>query len=69
MDHPKVAKVMRFGYPDKDEVYGEDDLGNTVYVGERILVLEFMYFLEHALDDRLKQVFYELGATSVIAGK
>jgi len=69
LEHPDITRMNRYGYIDEDSEYGDDDLGNTVYVGEEILVLGHMFFLKHALDDRLLQVFYELGAHEKIAGK
>ena len=68
LEHPDITRINRYGYIEEDIEYGEDDLGNTVYVGETILGLDHMFFLKHALDDRLLQVFYELGADEKIAG-
>lgn len=51
MQHPTITRTLRTGYPysPRREEYGVDALGNEVYVGEEILVLDDEFYLVNEL--------------------
>ncbi|MEN2765801.1 hypothetical protein [Ornithinibacillus xuwenensis] len=70
MDHPAVALMERTGMPPyspRREEYGTDALGNEVFVGEEIMVLEDDFFLVEELTAQSKEILEMYGATYKIA--
>ena len=63
MDHPAVIEAMRTGYAEKEpEVIGNDALGNEVYVGDEVYVLDGEMFLEIELGSQATEILELLGA-------
>ncbi|MEN2466712.1 hypothetical protein [Ornithinibacillus sp. JPR2-1] len=70
MEHPAITHMERTGHPTyspKREEYGVDALGNEVFVGEEILVLEDDFYLVEELTAQSKEILEQLGATYKIA--
>ncbi|MEN2467999.1 hypothetical protein [Ornithinibacillus sp. JPR2-1] len=70
MEHPTITHMERTGHPPyspKREEYGVDALGNEVFVGEEILVLEDDFYLVEELTAQSKEILEQLGATYKIA--
>ena len=63
MDHPAAIEVMRTGYADKEpDVVGTDALGNEVYKGDEIYILDGEMFLEIELGSQATEILELLGA-------
>lgn len=69
MDHPMTMEIERTGYTRefRPNVYGTDALGNEVYVGEEILVLEDEFYLKENLISESIEILNKHGATSEVA--
>lgn len=69
MDHPMTIEIERTGYPKafRPKVYGIDALGNEVYIGEEILVLEDEFYLKENLISESIEILNKHGATSEVA--
>jgi len=44
-EQPAVTKIRETGYAEQPKIYGTDLLGNEVYVGEEIYVLDMDEFI------------------------
>lgn len=70
MEHPEISRTLRTGYPkynERAETYGVDALGNEVYTGDEILVLDDTYFLTDELVQQSEEILKLFGATYHIA--
>ncbi|MEF2293109.1 hypothetical protein [Virgibacillus dokdonensis] len=64
MEHPEITQIRQYGYPKMNvytNQYGIDALGNEVFSGEEILVIEETFFLVGELEDQAKEVLEVLG--------
>ncbi|WP_121639359.1 hypothetical protein [Virgibacillus sp. Bac330] len=64
MEHPEITQIRQYGYPKMNvytNQYGIDALGNEVFSGEEILVIEEAFFLVGELEDQAKEVLEVLG--------
>ena len=70
LQQPDVTRVRRTGFipfSGRREEYGTDALGNEVYTGDEILVLNDEFFLKEPLLQETIEVLEILGATYEIA--
>ncbi len=68
LEHPVVTAIRRHGYPEpKKEPVGMDDLGNTIYPGDELLVIDDCVFVKDELFYETVQVLEILGAEEKIA--
>lgn len=70
MNHPIVDQMERTGYPaysPSREQYKVDPLGNEVYSGDDILVLNDEFFLVETMSAEAIEVLELLGASYEIA--
>ena len=70
IEHPDITHIRRTGYSKYNErtgLYGVDALGNEVYKGDEILVLDDTYFLTDELLGQTEEVLKLFGATYHIA--
>lgn len=69
MDHPIVLEIQRTGYPYgyENDFMGEDSLGNEIYKGDVVYVLNDEYFLADRLVEETKEVLEMLGAVTKCA--
>ena len=66
MEHPVIERTERTGYATyspKRNQYGNDGLGNEVYQGDEILVLNDEFFLQETLLCESIELLEVLGAT------
>jgi len=69
LEHPVIEQINRTGYPfsDRREEYGTDGLGNEVFKGEEILVLDDEFFLVEELSMDAIEILEILDADYEIA--
>jgi len=68
IEHPVVTAIRRHGYPKtQKEPLGMDDLGNTIYPGDELLVIDDYKFVKDELFYETVQVLEILGAEEKIA--
>ncbi len=69
MDHPMLLEIQRTGYPYgyENDYMGEDSLGNEIYKGDRVYVINDNYFLADSLVEETKEVLEMLGAITKCA--
>lgn len=65
MNHPVLEQIERTGYPDglpETDHYGLDGLGNEVFDGDEIYVLNEEFFLKETLMEESRALLITLGA-------
>ncbi|MBX0358945.1 hypothetical protein [Halobacillus sp. Nhm2S1] len=65
MNHPVLDQIERTGYPvgvPEPDHYGLDGLGNEVFSGDEIYVLNDEFFLKETLMQESREVLETLGA-------
>lgn len=64
LEHPVITQINKMGYPYgyENDYKGTDSLGNEIYEGDRVLVLNDEYFVEEELFEETKEVLEMLGA-------
>lgn len=69
LQHPTVTEIIQKGYPfsDRQEEYGVDGLGNEVFCGDDILVLDDEFYLVEELFAESIEVLENHGAKYAIA--
>lgn len=70
LEHPDITRTIRTGYPvyrPRREEYGIDALGNEVFVGEDILVLDDEFYLVEELSCDARRILEIHGASYEIA--
>lgn len=67
-DHPVIERIMRTGYPSPEpKPLGEDALGNEIYEGDELLVLDDYEFVKEELSYDAREILDMLGAITIIA--
>lgn len=64
MEHPEITQIRQYGYSKMNvytNQYGIDALGNEVFSGDEILVVEETFFLVEELEDQTKEALELLG--------
>lgn len=69
MDHPMIMEIEATGYPYgyENNFVGTDSLGYEIYRGDKVLMLNDEYFVEHELMYETREVLQRLGADYKIA--
>lgn len=64
MDHPMILEIERTGYPYgyENDLRGTDSLGNEIYKGDKVYVLNDEYFLADELTPQSTEILEMLGA-------
>jgi len=70
MDHPEVLMAMQTGYPSYNQPenpIGEDSLGNAIYSGDELFVVNDEWFVIEELTYNAIEVLEAIGADRVLA--
>ncbi|WP_079480594.1 YqaI family protein [Halobacillus salinus] len=65
MDHPFIEQIERSGFPkevEESNQYGIDGLGNEVFAGDEIYVINDEFFLKETLHHDSRELLITLGA-------
>jgi len=70
VDHPEVLHIMRTGYPSWNQeprIVGTDSLGNDIYEGDELYVLDDEVFIKEELSYDAVEILEKIGVDLVIA--